>query len=205
MSRPYSAQTADLSLQFLSSSKDSKKITPNDIKIKLEHLQPNLKSLQPKLSRLLISGTEDVNREGVSNLMNQLQRNCWDWHSIVGENDGVANEALSVECRVTFLFMWNPRLYVMWAAKDLKSPRNLLKFIQLFIMTQFFQPNGGPITRDELRRMAALFSPYGLPWKEDVDTLLKLFDKDGDGVIGVEDFKAMALPNAMVATRYIKH
>ncbi|TPX41338.1 hypothetical protein SeLEV6574_g06140 [Synchytrium endobioticum] len=134
---------------------DTNKITPNDIKNKLESLQPNLKTQQPKLYRLLLSSAEDVNREGMSNLIVQLQRNGWDWNSVVGETEVVAQEALS-----------------------------------------FFQPSGGPITRDELRRIAALFSPHGLPWKEDVDTLLKLFDKDGDGVIGMEDFKAMSIPNS---------
>ncbi|TPX32321.1 hypothetical protein SmJEL517_g04508 [Synchytrium microbalum] len=146
-SRPYNAAAQDHCLGYLA--KD-KKITPNDIKIKIEALQPNIKSMHGgKMAKLLFSSTEDVNREGLANLASSLAKNDWNWNTSVGDGD-IATEALS-----------------------------------------FFQPAGGPITKTELKRLAAFFSPYGVPWKEDVSTLLKLFDKDGDGVIGIDDFKSM--------------
>ncbi|KAJ3287341.1 hypothetical protein HK104_008657 [Borealophlyctis nickersoniae] len=61
---------------------------------------------------------------------------------------------------------------------------------------QWLDPHGDPelsLTDTDLRRIAMLVSGDGRIHKGDVKAMLARFDKDGDGVIGLEDFKKMAL------------
>ncbi|KAI8589560.1 hypothetical protein BDZ88DRAFT_417942 [Geranomyces variabilis] len=64
---------------------------------------------------------------------------------------------------------------------------------------QWFDPHVDPSSNTlvlngaDLRRIASAMSPYGMVHKGDVAALLAHFDVDGDGMIGLEDFKAMAV------------
>ncbi|KAI8821498.1 uncharacterized protein EV422DRAFT_44880 [Fimicolochytrium jonesii] len=55
-------------------------------------------------------------------------------------------------------------------------------------------PSSPPaLTESCLRKLAAALSPYGMAHKGDVAALLARFDADGDGVIGLEDFRKMVV------------
>ncbi|KND03809.1 uncharacterized protein SPPG_01265 [Spizellomyces punctatus DAOM BR117] len=63
---------------------------------------------------------------------------------------------------------------------------------------QWFDPHtdtgsSPALTEADLRRLAAAMSPYGVAHRGDVKALLAHFDRDGDGVLGLEDFKRMIL------------
>ncbi|KAI8811155.1 hypothetical protein BJ742DRAFT_798416 [Cladochytrium replicatum] len=60
---------------------------------------------------------------------------------------------------------------------------------------QFFvDPEEGKISKESLKRIAKIISPYGLLHKGDISNLMNMFDRDEDGTIGLEDFKRMSLP-----------
>ncbi|KAJ3090993.1 hypothetical protein HK102_001992 [Quaeritorhiza haematococci] len=56
---------------------------------------------------------------------------------------------------------------------------------------QFFEPQEGVIPEKTLMRLICLLNPHHLPYKGDMQLLLKTFDQNGDGVIDIEDFKRM--------------
>ncbi|KAI8911292.1 hypothetical protein DFJ77DRAFT_93203 [Powellomyces hirtus] len=64
---------------------------------------------------------------------------------------------------------------------------------------QWFEPHGESsssnptLNKEDLRRIAAAMSPYGMVHKGDVAALLAAFDVDKDGLIGLEDFKQMCV------------
>ncbi|KAI9093472.1 hypothetical protein DFS34DRAFT_265660 [Phlyctochytrium arcticum] len=62
---------------------------------------------------------------------------------------------------------------------------------------QWFDPHVEPgqvfLNEQDLRRISAAMSPYGIPHRGDVASLLARFDVDKDGVIGLGDFKRMAI------------
>eukprot|EP00842_Homolaphlyctis_polyrhiza_P007048 jgi/Hompol1/932/HPOL_003401-RA len=51
----------------------------------------------------------------------------------------------------------------------------------------------GFLDKKVLKKLAGKLNRYGLPGKRDVEALLKKFDKDFDGKIGIEDFKRMVI------------
>lgn len=58
---------------------------------------------------------------------------------------------------------------------------------------QWFCPENGALSKSELRKFAARMNKYQMASKFDHRTLLRAFDFDKDGVIGLEDFKKITI------------
>ncbi|KAJ3038793.1 hypothetical protein HDV00_000281 [Rhizophlyctis rosea] len=72
-----------------------------------------------------------------------------------------------------------------------------LSFMPFDEAMQWFEPHSDSpfpgLTEADLRKVAMLLHPWGVVEKGDTKALLAAFDRDGDGVIGLDDFKRMSL------------
>ncbi|KAJ3190468.1 hypothetical protein HDU85_000766 [Gaertneriomyces sp. JEL0708] len=174
----------DIELCFSVAGRDGKKIARADIVTLLDTIQssvaytPYAGMVNPardaSTANLLAGGSQDKNKEKALNL-NKGVKDATAKFLLNGKEemtkDGLSNLLLNRAVRVAGaeegFSLFDPAL-----SEGLAHP--VLGF-------------------QELKRIAASMSPYGLPHKGDVEALLKAFDCDGDGAIGVDDFKRMTV------------
>ncbi|KAI9013204.1 hypothetical protein BC832DRAFT_537999 [Gaertneriomyces semiglobifer] len=174
----------DIELCFTVAGRDGKKIARADIVTLLDTIQssvaytPYAGMVSPardaSTANLLAGGSQDKNKEkaltlskGVKDATAKFLLNGKEEMTKDGLSNLLLNRAVRVAGAEEGFSLFDPAL-----SEGLAHP--VLGF-------------------QELKRIAASMSPYGLPHKGDVEALLKAFDCDGDGAIGVDDFKRMTV------------
>ncbi|KAI8906890.1 hypothetical protein EDD86DRAFT_256256 [Gorgonomyces haynaldii] len=58
---------------------------------------------------------------------------------------------------------------------------------------EWFQPQGGFVSKNVLKKLASATTPLGTPNKADVPSILTKFDRDRDGNLNMDDFMKMSI------------